>query len=206
MAHTRVLVADDSAVSMSLVQRLLGSWDYDVVTAKDGEQAWAVARETDRPLLAILDWEMPGLSGLELCRRIRARAETRSSYLIILTGRDKTEDVVEGLTAGANDYLTKPFQPGELKARVGVGVRVMELQAELATRVTELERALAQVRTLEGLVPICSYCKKVRDDQNFWHRVEAYIEQRSDAQFSHGICPDCYENILKPQIEADEGK
>ncbi len=199
----RVLVADDSAVSLALVQRLLGSWDYEVVTAKDGEQAWAVARDADGPLLAILDWEMPGASGPELCRRIRERAETRSSYLIILTGRDKTEDVIEGLTAGANDYLTKPFQPGELKARVGVGVRVMQLQAEVAQRVTELEQALAQVRTLEGLVPICSYCKKVRDDQNFWHRVEAYVEQRSGAQFSHGICPDCYENILKPQLEAE---
>src|SRR5207237_6416573 len=107
--------------------------------------------------------------------------------------------IVTGLTAGADDYIVKPFQRDELHARVRVGERLLELQATLADRVKELEAALARVKLLHGLLPICSYCKKVRDDQNYWQQVESYISAHSGVQFSHGICPGCYESLMKKE-------
>jgi response regulator RpfG family c-di-GMP phosphodiesterase len=144
---------------------------------------------------------MPGLTGPEVCGRIRELDHGIAPYLILLTSRDEKTDIVLGLESGADDYLTKPFQAEELRARVRVGERVLVLQQRLAQRIGELEEALAKVNELEGLLPICSYCKKVRDDGNYWHQVESYITERSGARFSHGVCPDCYEEHLKPYLD-----
>jgi len=109
--------------------------------------------------------------------------------------------VVRGIGAGANDYLTKPFHREELRVRVGVGAQMLALQKALAQRVEELEEALSQVNHLQGMLPICSYCKKIRGDQNYWQRVEDYISDHADVQFSHGICPDCYERVIRDYEE-----
>src|SRR5207248_10993171 len=101
--------------------------------------------------------------------------------------------IVEGLTAGADDYVIKPFDRAELKARINAGERILRLQAELAARVKELEFALASVKLLQGLLPICCYCKKIRDDKNYWQQVDTYVLDHSVIRFSHGICPDCLE-------------
>ena len=106
------------------------------------------------------------------------------------------DNVVIGLESGANDYIRKPFDQEELHARVRVGERVLELQFKLAKRVKELEDPLSQIKTLQGLIPICSYCKKIRDDQNYWQQLESYISQHSQAVFSHGICPR-WKEVLK---------
>ena len=124
-----------------------------------------------------------------------------SPYLILLTAESGKENVVLGLEAGANDYVAKPFDAEELRARVNVGLQMLELQKRLAQRVSELEEALSQVKQLQGLLPICSYCKSIRDDGNYWQRVESYIGKHSDVQFSHSICPDCYDQVVQPQIE-----
>ena len=108
---------------------------------------------------------MPGVDGLELCRRLRAHPPTKSTYILLLTGKGGTDNIVNGLRSGANDYLTKPFDLDELSARLGVGRRVVELQQTLSERVAELEQALAHVKTLRGLIPICAWCKKIRNDQ-----------------------------------------
>ena len=105
------------------------------------------------------------------------------------------------MDAGANDYLTKPFDRGELRARLQVGAQVLELQKNLAERIGELEDALAQVKQLRGLLPICSYCKNIRDGQNFWQRIDRYLMDHADVMFSHGICPDCYREVVQPQLE-----
>ena len=121
-----------------------------------------------------------------------------------LHGQPKAEcqDVVKGLEAGADDYMIKPFDAEELRARVRVGFRVLDLQEKLTHRVDELEQALGQIKQLQGLLPICSYCKKIRDDGNYWQQVEEYIGSHSEVKFSHGICPACYEKEMIPQLAA----
>jgi DNA-binding response OmpR family regulator len=187
----KVLIAEDEIVSRRLLETALPRWGYDVVTATDGEEAWARLQEPDAPTIMVLDWLMPRLDGVEICRRIRAHPQLSSVYIILLTARAAIEDVVHGLEAGANDYITKPFDAAELRARMQVGVRVVNLQVTLAERVREVEDALSRVKQLQGLLPICSYCKKIRDDQNYWHQVESYVGKHTDARFSHGICPEC---------------
>ena len=173
----------------------LQRWGQDVVTVEDGEQAWRVIQEDREVSMAILDWMMPGVDGLEICRRIRQDDAHAHMHVILLTGRDAREDIVVGIDAGADDYLVKPFNPAELRARVHVGIRVLALQDRLAARVVELQDALSKVKQLSGLLPICSYCKRVRDDENYWQQVDHYVTQHSEAQFSHGICPKCYEGV-----------
>jgi len=197
----RVLMAEDDRVSSTLLEAALTAWGYEAVIAHDGEEAWHILQQPDAPHLVVLDWMMPGLEGPEICRRTRALDNTRQAYLIMLTSLESKQDLVTALEAGADDYVIKPFDQAELRARLQVGVRVLQLQAELADRVRELETALTNIRVLHGLLPICSYCKKVRDDQNYWQRVESYVESRADVQFSHSICPDCYETEVKPHLD-----
>ena len=187
----KVLIAEDEIVSRRLLESALPRWGYDVVTATDGEEAWMLLQEPDAPTIMVLDWLMPRLDGVDICRRIRAHPRLSSVYIILLTSRAAIEDVVQGLEAGANDYITKPFDAAELRARMQVGVRVVSLQTTLAERVREMEDALSRVKQLQGLLPICSYCKKIRDDRNYWHQVESYVGKHTDARFSHGICPEC---------------
>ena len=197
----RVLVADDDPVSRRMLETSLRGWGYEVEVTEDGKGAWnALQREQAAPL-AILNWMMPGVDGLEVCRRARAVPGPRPLYIILLTARERKKDIVTGLEAGANDYVTKPFDSEELRARVHVGERMIALQSELADRVEDLEDALSQVRRLQGLFPICSYCKKIRDDQDYWQEVENYITQHSEAHFSHGICPDCYDKRVRPFLD-----
>lgn len=200
----KILIADDSAVARSLVQNALRASPYELTVVENGAQAVAAFEDDAPPALAVLDWEMPELTGPEVCSRVRDRHWDIAPYLILVTSRDDMSDIVRGLEAGADDYLTKPFKAGELRARIRVGERVVRLQQRLASRVQELEDALAKVNELEGLMPICSYCKKVRDDGNYWHQVEEYIGARSAARFSHGVCPTCYEKHLKPHLGEDE--
>ena len=197
----KVLVADDDPVSQRLVVSALEKWGYDVIAVNNGNDAWHTLEGEERPSMAILDWMMPGMTGLEICQRARERAETAAVYLILLTARGERGDSVRGLEAGADDFIIKPYNRDELRARVRVGVRIVGLQASLAHRVQELESALARVKQLQGLLPICSYCKKIRDDKNYWQRVENYISEHSEATFSHGICPDCFEKLVKPELE-----
>ena len=161
----------------------------------DGGAAWEYLRLTEAPTLAILDWMMPQMDGPDVCRRVRAELPLANMYLLIVTARETRGDVIAGLTAGADDYIVKPFDPGELQARIAVGMRVLSLQEKLAHRVSELQTALANVKQLRGLLPICSYCKRIRGDDQYWQQVEGYISEHSDAQFSHGICPACFETL-----------
>ena len=197
----KILIAEDDMVSRRLLEATLIKWGYEVVVTCDGAEAWEVLQRADAPLLAILDWMMPGMDGIELCRKVRRALMPTPPYLILLTAKGRREDVVTGLRSGANDYVTKPFDREELRARVQVGMRIVELQQSLADRVKALEEALARVKQLQGLLPICSYCKKIRDDQNYWQQVENYISEHSEAQFSHSICPDCYERRVKPELD-----
>lgn len=202
----KILVAEDQPVSRHLLAATLRKWGYEVTAVEDGARAWEVLQWPGAPQLLILDWLMPGMDGIEICRQIRQHPHTRLKYLILLTARRGQEDKIHGLQSGADDYITKPFNRGELRARVQVGMRVLELQCTLEQRVRDLEDALASVKTLQGLLPICSYCKKIRNDRNYWQQVEGYISDHSEAQFSHGICPDCYARIVQPELDLLHGR
>jgi phosphoserine phosphatase RsbU/P len=201
----RILIADDDAVTRKLLDATLRRHGWDVITTKDGNDAWRAFQELkgkDAPALAILDWMMPGMEGIELCRRLRATPGFESVYVILLTSRSDTMDLAKGLAAGANDYMAKPFDPQELDARVRVGQRMVMLQQRLNTRVAELEQALAHVKRLQGLLPICSYCKKVRNEANYWEQVDSYLSTHSDLDFTHGICPTCSDKMMKQLDES----
>jgi sigma-B regulation protein RsbU (phosphoserine phosphatase) len=201
----RILVAEDDAVTRKLLESTLGRLGLDVITAADGNAAWN-ALETlkgkDAPELAVLDWMMPGLEGIQILRRLRTTPGFELLYVILLTSRTDKEDVAYGLAAGANDYIVKPFDPSEMEARVRVGERMVKLQRSLAARVAELEVALAHVQRLQGLLPICSYCKKVRNEADYWEQVDSYLTSHSDIRITHGICPQCLETMMKQLDEA----
>lgn len=198
----RVVIAEDDAVSRRVLETLLLKWGYEVTTTLDGEAAWEALKGPDAPSLAILDIMMPGIDGLELCRRLRQSPSSVPPYIILLTANQGVRQIVKGIEAGADDYLTKPYDRDELRVRVQVGARIIELQTKLAERVQQLEVALNHVKQLQGILPICSYCKKIRNDLNYWQHVESYVSDHSQAEFSHGICPSCYETTVKPQLES----
>jgi CheY-like chemotaxis protein len=145
---------------------------------------------------------MPEMEGPEVCRQLRQSTRDIETYVILLTARQGVAEVVKGIAAGADDYLTKPYHRDELCVRVQVGVRMIDLQMKLADRVGQLEQALEQVKRLQGIIPICGYCKKIRDDHDYWQNLDSYIATHSEAEFSHGICPPCFAAIVKPQIDS----
>ena len=199
----RILIADDDRVARQILSQTLTRWGFHVTSVDDGVQAWEALKAAKESTLAILDWMMPGMSGIDVLRHVRLERPLANLYLILLTALESRRDVIAGLDAGADDYMVKPFDPEELRARVHVGMRILMLQERLADRVSELESALSKVKRLHGLLPICSYCKRIRGDNQYWQQVEGYIGEHSDAQFSHGICPDCAIEVNK-QIDAYE--
>lgn len=202
----RILIAEDDSVSRRLLKFTLERWDHEVVVTMNGMEALEALKDKGSPSLAILDWMMPQLDGIDVIRQIRAMKFNRQPYFILLTARDSVDDIVQGLEAGSNDYLTKPFNRNELQARVNAGVRVMSLEKHLADRIAQLEAALNEIRTLKGLIPICSYCKKIREDGDYWKQLEVYIAENSQAEFSHGICPDCYDKFVKTELSERQQK
>lgn len=197
----KLLIAEDDITSQLILKSMLAKAGYKPTAVSDGLSAYEILRRPDAPKLAVLDWMMPGMDGVEVCRKIRELPSDTPPYLILLTSRTHKEDIIRGLQAGANDYIVKPYNAEELQVRIGVGWKVVELQASLAGRIVELQEALAQIKSLRGLLPICMYCKKIRDDKQYWQQLEGYISEHSEAQFSHGICPDCYRKHVQPEMD-----
>ncbi len=182
----RVLMAEDDPVSSRIMAATLQRLGHEVEMAGDGQDAWE--RHLASPAsVVITDWMMPRMDGLELIRRIRALAPGRYTWIILLTAMRGRGRYLDGMEAGADDFVSKPIDQHELHARLRV-----------AERVLGLHRAVLQ---LEGLLPICSYCKRIRDEAERWAQVDDYVSRHTDAQFTHGICPDCYEHHLKPQLD-----
>lgn len=183
----KILAVEDDAVARAVLRQALRRLGHDAVEAADGEQAWEVL-QNDPARVVVSDWMMPRCDGLELCRRIRQRTGAEYIYFILLTGRDATSDnQKEAADAGVDDFLTKPLDFSELWMRLRVAERIL--------------RYTTQVRQLEEMLPICSYYKKIRDDQNYWQQIEGYISERTGSDFSHSVCPDCYQRVLVPELE-----
>lgn len=198
----RVLIADDDPVHVQLMVHMFERWGLDLETHTDGLSALESITSKNPPHVAVLDWHMPGIDGLELCRRAKSGDQKTRTFLFMLTGRDERQDIVAALEAGADDFLSKPAHKDELRARILNAVRMVDLQLTLDRRVKELEEAMANVKLLQGLLPICSYCKSIRDDDNYWQKVEGYLAEHSGLKFSHGICPHCFDTIVEPQLRS----
>lgn len=197
--RSKILIADDEPVTRAAVKKVVTRRGWEVVVCDNGHDAAAQFDLENPPDVAVLDWMMPGLDGSELCMRLRKKKVR--AYLIMLTGRTRPEDLVQALAAGADDYVRKPFDWSELIARIKVGVRVSLLQRQLDEKVSQLEASLANAKQLGGLLPICSYCKRIRDDRDYWNGLEHYISSHSDAKFTHGVCPSCMRDALS-EVEA----
>jgi len=183
----KILAVEDDAVSRAVLRQALRKLGHEVIEAGDGESAWKLATQ-EQVRVVVSDWTMPQMDGLELCRRIRKAANTDYTYFILLTARDATgENQHAAANAGVDDFLTKPLDFDELWNRLRVAERIL--------------RYATQVRQLEEMLPICSYCKKIRDDQNYWQQIEGYINERTGSEFSHSICPDCYQRVVIPELE-----
>jgi DNA-binding response OmpR family regulator len=148
----RVLLADDSMVSLALLRALVQSWHYEIVTATDGTAAWSELQRENAPELAVLDWVMPGMSGPEICEKLRRGEGRRDTYVILLSGKEAKDDIVAAFEAGADAYLTKPFHHEELRAGLRAGARLIELRSELVEQNRQLEMARAELRTLRVVV------------------------------------------------------
>jgi sigma-B regulation protein RsbU (phosphoserine phosphatase) len=183
----RVLIADDDPVARLMLDSALRSLGHQVVVTDGGEAAW---QELHRhPVRVVVsDWMMPVIDGLELCRRIRTEG-SEYTYFILLTGLSASQkNQRTAADAGVDDFLSKPINPQELWRRLRVAERVLEFTK--------------QVSQLESFLPICSYCKQIRDDQNFWQQIESYLSAHAGTAFSHVVCPDCYESQVRPQLLA----
>lgn len=186
----RILIAEDDPTSQLLLSRTLEKWGHEVLATTNGKDAWYRFRA--EPVSAVItDWMMPDMDGLELCQRIRTYDKPDYTYILILTSLTGRGRYLEGMDAGADDYITKPFDRDELAARLRVCERILGLKQH--------------VKRLEGLLPICSYCKKIRDDKDDWTNVENYVAKRSDAAFTHSICPHCYETKVEAELERLSG-
>jgi DNA-binding response OmpR family regulator len=206
LPHLPVLLAEDSPEQRDFLEILLIGWGFPVVLAKDGDEAWELLQKPDAPPLIILDSVMPGQSGPQICRRLRDSRAKRARHVILLTARAAPEDVESGLDAGADDFVAKPFNEMELRARLRAGERHVRLQEELGKRVVEVEKAIERIRQLEGILPLCSYCRRIRDGETAWQPLECFIQRRSKTQFSHDICPDCWTYVVEPGLNVEPAK
>lgn len=187
----KILVVDDEPINLQMVNSALQS-DYEMSLARSGYEAIALLKEVN-PDLVLLDVMMPDLNGFDVCRMLKAEPSFANTPVIFLTAMTSQEGEAEGLEAGGIDYLAKPINFALLKLRVRNHLELKNQRDLLVKQKAELEQALAQIKTLEGILPICMYCKSIRNDQDAWLRMEEYMEEHSDARFSHGICPDCLE-------------
>lgn len=181
-----VLIAEDEPVTQLQLAAALKGMGHEVTVATDGAEAWADL-QVGHFAIVISDWQMPGVDGPELCRRLRGRGGERYTYFVLVTATGGKQRYLEGMEAGADDFITKPVDMEELRARLKVAERILGLRRH--------------VQQLEGLLPICAYCKRIRDATEQWESIERYVEARSEAQFSHGYCPECYEKHVRPQVE-----
>lgn len=181
----KVLIVEDDPIAAAVLEASLTALHYDVALTANGREAWQRFSEERFPIV-LSDWMMPELNGLELCQRIRAQGG-EYTYFIMLSNLAVSGGNVElAMEAGVDDFLHKPVNPTELHARLRVARRIMSYVAE--------------VRQLQSIIPICGYCRKMRDDKNYWSQVEEYLGSQTGAVFSHGVCPECYEKVLVPEM------
>lgn len=188
----KILIAEDEFTTRMLVQVSLESWGYRVESVANGDEAWSVLKQADAPHIAILDWEMPEVDGLEVCRRVKERGVDNPPYIILLTARDKKKDIVEGFEAGADDYMTKPFNDNELRARVRVAERLVRTQTSLLESANELKDVLNHLDMSQETIAVCqSCCRILSNNDDDWLPIEEIVKHHGELRLNHTFCPEC---------------
>lgn len=183
----KILVAEDDAVSRRLLCTTLKHLGYETLAFENGLDAFEAHCKSPFSII-VSDWVMPVMDGLELCRKVRGQGLSNYSYFILLTAQVRDKQAYrEAMEAGIDDFLTKPLDKDQIWMRLRVAERILKYASH--------------IHHLEQLLPICSYCKKVRDDNNYWQQVESYIAERTGTFFSHSICPECFDKVITPQME-----
>ncbi len=181
----KVLAIEDQPVAAALLMAVLRSLGHEAEHAANFEEAWKRLTE-DGYRVIVSDWRMPGIDGLGLCRKIREQGGDYVYFILVSSNRVTKENRALALAAGVDDFLTKPIDADELGMRLHVAERIIGLAA--------------QVKQLESFLPVCGYCKKIRDDRKYWQEMATYFSRQQGTKFSHGICPDCYERVMAPQL------
>ena len=190
--RTRILVVEDDPVSSIILKAVLEKLGYETVITRDGNEAWDEFNKEPVRLI-VSDWMMPGMDGLALCEKVRARSQTLYTYFILLTAnRTSPENYALATAAGVDDFLTKPIDREAIRMRLAVAERILKYTAE--------------IRQLQEMIPICTYCHKVRDEHDYWDRVESYIQKETGSRFSHGACPECYEKEMEKARAENTGQ
>ncbi len=183
----KILAVEDDPVARAVLHQALLRLGHEVIDAADGTEALRLL-EKEPVRVIVSDWMMPEMDGLALCRAVRGRVDADYVYFILLTSRTADVDNQrEAIEAGVDDFLSKPLNSQDIWMRLRVAERIL--------------RYATEVRQLEAFLPICGYCKKVRDDQNYWQQIESYINERTGTDFSHSVCPDCYQRVVMPELE-----
>lgn len=189
----RILVVDDDPDILFATVRILKKEGFDVLSAETGKQSLEMV-ENDHPDLILLDVELPDILGTEVCVKVRANLDHPKKYIMMLSGnKTSSDDQADGLDTGADGYITRPVANRELVSRVNSMVRLIRAERKSEGYILELEEAMKKIKVLSGIVPICMHCKQIRNDKGYWSRLETFIENHSEAQFSHGICESCLE-------------
>jgi len=189
-----ILIVDDTPENLTTLRQILADHQYVVRPAISGEIALR-AIDAELPDLILLDIMMPSMDGYQVCKILKSDEDKKHIPIIFISSLDETVDKVKAFSLGAVDYITKPFQVEEVLARVHTHITLSKLQKSLQEKNVELQKALDEIKTLRGIIPICTQCKKVRDDMGYWNQVEVYIHNHSEAEFSHSICPDCAKKL-----------
>ena len=218
LQQMKILAVDDDPVSLQLIKKILQKAGFiEIQTCPSGEKALELIKSRP-PDVVLLDIQMPGMDGYEVCEKIRSDKATTYLPIVMVTGgpADADKAIQRSFEAGATDYTTKPIRSIEFVARIKSALTIKQthdrmreevekrrqLEKEREKVITELREALANVKTLGGMLPICASCKKIRDDKGYWSQVEAYIQDHSEAEFSHGICPECAKELY-PEFYKD---
>ena len=195
LTNSTILIVDDTPTNIDLLNLVLQRRSYRVRVADSGQRALdQVALEP--PDLILLDIMMPGLDGFETCGRLKLNPDHSKIPVIFITALDEMKDKLRGFQVGGVDFITKPFQAEEVLARVKTHLTIQKLYTDLERKNEKLEKALEEVKTLQGIVPICSMCKNIRDDKGYWQKVEMYVSDRMGTKFSHSYCPTCLEKEM----------
>ncbi|CCK79174.1 response regulator [Desulfobacula toluolica] len=200
-SRKNILVVDDTQENLKFMVKILGDEGYNVRPALNGELAITAARKKT-PDLILLDIMMPVMNGYQVAEKLKKDKRLKDVPIIFISALDTLEDKVKSFSAGGVDYVTKPFQEKELLARIKTHLTLQKLKKDLKNRNnhleqinTKLQSALDEIKTLKGILPICASCKKIRDDSGYWNQIEEYIQNHSEAEFSHGLCPECSEKL-----------